>query len=193
MPRQPPNQTLQRTTGAVVAELDRCMSRFIMAAVLFLVFMVLAIISTAFVYFLLYGLIVWICSSFGLPSGYSWLPLAITIFVFIIGVTTAIRRRLPDLAQLSWDSGTQQESPSRVYIPGEGGRLWNVNPLGPQSIGSIASIGAGFLCLGPSLAITAIVTAMEEMKKSNNHQVSRRRPLSHRGCAAGGSHSIRFL
>jgi len=141
------------------------MSRYIIPVVLFLLFMALAIFCTAVVYLIFYGVVVWISSSFDLPARYSWVPLVVTSGVFLIAVVTTIRNRIPDLTRLSWDSGSSEESPSRISVRGKGGYLWNVNPLGPQSIGSIASIGAAFFCAGPSLAITAVVTVVDKWKK----------------------------
>jgi len=129
--------------------------------------MALAILCTAVVYLMLYGVVAWISWSFDLPARDSWVPLVVTGVVFLVALVTAIRNRLPDITHLSWDSGASEESPSRVFVPGEGGYLWNVNPLGPQSIGSIASIGAALFCAGPSLAITAVVTAVDEWKKTS--------------------------
>jgi len=127
--------------------------------------MILAIIVTTITYLMLYGVISFICSSFCLPEHYSWVPFAGTCMVFLIGLIMAIRDRLPDLTRIKWDSGTTQDCPSDVNCYGKGSHLWNMNPLRPQSVASIGLIGGAFLCAGPSLTISAFVTAIKELKK----------------------------
>lgn len=145
----------------------RKMNRIVIALVMFLVFMTLAVVTTAIGYAMVYGTIWFIGSSFGLPDRYSWVPTAGTCFVYLTSLVTAIRNRIPDITRLKWDSGTAQECPSQVYWPRRGGRLWNMNPLGPQSVASIGAIGGAILCAGPSLTITAFVTAAEELRKDS--------------------------
>lgn len=129
--------------------------------------MSLSVAWTAFTYFILYGVIVWIFSSFGILGRFPWGPLALTVFVFLVALLTTIRKRIPDLTAVSWDSATRDEAPSPVYIPSRGGRLWNVNPIGLQTMGSIAAIGSGLFCLGPSIAIMAITSLIEETRKNS--------------------------
>lgn len=147
------------------------MSRIGIAITLFLVFMLLAVITTAVTYAMVFGVIWFIGSSFGLLERYSWAPLAGTCLVFIMGIITAIRNRIPDITRLKWDSGTTQDCPSPVHFRGKGGRLWNMNPLGSQSVSSIGAIGGAMLCAGPSLAISAFVSAIEELRKGSQQNI----------------------
>lgn len=135
----------------------------------FLFFMTLAAACTAASYLILYGILAWTISSFDVLERFPWMPLAVTVLVFLVALITTIRRQIPDLTNLSWDSGTREETPSRISISRKGGRFWNMNPLGPQSFGSIAAIGAGFLCLGPSIAMAAVISTLEELR-SNRQQ-----------------------
>ena len=143
------------------------MSRFFCAASMFLFFGFLAVVCSALTYAILYAVAGLVVHAFGLSATWSWIPIAFTAFVFVVGVVAAVRRRLPEISRLRWDSGTVEDSPSRTRISGAGGQFWNVNPLGPQSLGSVASLGAIFLCLGPSLAITAVVSAAEEWNRKD--------------------------
>ena len=144
-----------------------------MTTTLTLLFMTLAVITTAVTYAIVYSVIWFIGFSFGLPERYSWVPAVGTGVVFLIGLSTAIRNRIPDITQLKWDSGAAQDCPSPIHWYGEGCRLWNMNPLGPQSVTSIGAIGGAFLCAGPSLAISAFVSAIEEIKKDSQQPLSR--------------------
>jgi hypothetical protein len=135
-----------------------------MAVALFLMFMFLAAVTTVTTYAMVYGVIWYIGSSFEIPDRYSWVPLAGTCIVFLMGLVTTIRNRMPDITSLKWDSGTTDDCPSKVYIPRKGGRLWNMNPLGPQSVLSIGAIGGAILCAGPSFAITAFSTAIAHLR-----------------------------
>jgi len=146
------------------------MKRMGMAIALFLMFTLLAAVTTAVTYAMVFGVIWFIGFSFRLPNRYSWVPLVGTCAVFVIGLVTAIRNRIPDIAGLKWDSGTPEGCPSKVDVWGGGGRMWNVNPLGAQSVSSIAAIGGAILCAGPSLAISAFVTAIEELRKDRQQQ-----------------------
>ncbi len=138
-----------------------------MATVLFLLFMVLAVMTTAITYAIVFGVIWWIGSALELPEHYHWVPSAGTGVVFLIALLAAIRNRIPDIARLKWDSGTTQDCPSPIHWYGRGGRLWNMNPLGPQSVASMGAIGGAVLCAGPSLAVSAFVSAIEELKKDS--------------------------
>jgi hypothetical protein len=137
------------------------------ALALFLMFAVMATFTTAITYAMVYGVIWYLGFSFGLPARYAWAPLVGTCVVFLIGLATALRNQIPDITRLKWDSGTTDDCPSRVSIPGEGGRLWNMNPLGPQSVASVGAIGGAILCAGPSLAISAFIVARGELKKDS--------------------------
>ena len=148
------------------------MINYIIILAVFLIFMSFAAACTAASYFILYGIMVWILSSFDVLERAPSAPLVVTILVFLVAVITTIRRRIPDLTRLSWDSGTREDAPSGVYIPGKGGRLWNMNPLGSQSISSLAAIGSGFFCLGPSIAMTALISTVEELR-TNSQQTGR--------------------
>jgi hypothetical protein len=143
------------------------MSRLFCAASMFLFFGALAMVCCFFTYGILFTVVNLTAHALGLPATWSWIPIGFTALVFLVAVVTAIRHRLPEISRLSWDSGTVEDSPSRSRISGAGGQYWNVNPLGPQSLGSIASLGAMFLCLGPSLAITAVISAAEEWKRKD--------------------------
>lgn len=134
---------------------------------LFAIFMLLSAFVTAVVYTIVYVVIFSIVLLLDPSNRYSWIPLVGTILVFLIGLITAIRNRTPDITSLEWDSGTIEDAPSRHYLPGKGGRLWNMNPCGPRSIGSIGAIGGAFLCYGQSLAVTAFVSAAEELRTSD--------------------------
>jgi hypothetical protein len=131
---------------------------------LFVIFAVLALVTTAVTYAMVYGVIWFISSLYGLPDRCSWVPSAGTGIVFLIGLATALRNQIPDITRIKWDSGTTENCPSTVSMHRKGGRLWNMNPLGPQSITSIASIGGAILCYGPSLAIVGILTIIEELR-----------------------------
>jgi len=136
------------------------MNRIGVALGVFLVFMLMSIVCTVVVYFMVFVVISRLASTCGLADGYSWLPLAGTILVFLVAVVTVIRNRAPEITRLKWDSGTSEDGPSQVSLHGWGGRFWNVNPLGPQSISSIGAIGGAILCAGPSLAVSAFVAAV---------------------------------
>ena len=143
------------------------MKRILTALMVFLLFMTLSVVTSFMTYFVVFGVIFFVAFTFHLSDNYSWLPLTGTCLVFVIGLVTAIRNRIPDITRLKWDSGTIQDCPSPVYIPRGGGRLWNMNPLGPQSVASIAAIGGAILCAGPSLAISAFISALEELRKDS--------------------------
>ena len=132
---------------------------------LFLFFLSIAFICTVIPYFLLYAMIRWIFSSFSLLDSFPWAPWVLTLFVFLVALITTIRKRIPDITNLNWDSGTIEDAPSRRSIPGYGGRMWNVNPIGFQSMGSMASLCAALLCFGPSLAMTSILMVLEDVQK----------------------------
>lgn len=148
------------------------MNKIAIAIAVFLLFMITAVITTAVTYAMVYGLIWFIGSSFGLPDRYSWVPMVGTGAVFVIGLLTAIRNRIPDITRLDWDSGTTQDCPSAIRWYRKGGRLWNMNPLGPLSVASIGAIGGAVLCAGPSLAVSAFISAIEELKKGSQRSVA---------------------
>ena len=134
------------------------------AITLFLVFMTAAVITTAITYAILYGAICFIGDLFGIPARYPWAPFAATCTVYLISLATVIRKRVPDITQLKWDSGSTEDCPSSVNINGSFGRLWNMNPLGPRSIGSMGAICTAFVCIGPFLAVSAFQSAIQELK-----------------------------
>lgn len=152
------------------------MKRISPALPLFAIFMLLSAFVTAVVYAIVYVVIYLIASLLGPLDRYLWIPPVGTILVFLIGLITAIRNRTPDITSLEWDSGTIEDSPSRHYLPGKGGRLWNVNPCGPRSIGSIGAIGGAFLSYGQSLAVTAFVAAAEEWRKNSQQSADGKTP-----------------
>lgn len=127
----------------------------------------LALVITAVVYVVLFGIFHWLADEFSLPDRFSWIPLAVTALFFLVAVITAVRDRLPDLQGLVWDSATSEDAPSRIQIEGYGGRFWNVNPLGHQTLKSTASVAAIILGFGPSLMISAIVAAIAELRGAN--------------------------
>jgi hypothetical protein len=129
-------------------------------------FMALALAVIALTYGIACAVLWLLGHSFGLPERYWWAPLAGTGLLLLIAVVTVVRKRIPDITRLKWDSGTIQDSPSRVGLIGFGGRLWNVNPVGPRSVASAGKIGGAFLCAGPSLAITALLMAADSLKRN---------------------------
>ncbi len=142
------------------------MKRLATAAALFLGLMFMAVIHTALVYSVVYGVAVLISYAFDLLSGHPWIPLATSVLVFLAGLVTAIRKRIPDLSHLSWDSGTAQECPSRVSLQGAGGYLWNMNPLGPRSAASIVAVCGALLCAGPALVVSAFAEVIDAIRES---------------------------
>jgi hypothetical protein len=143
------------------------MIRLLILLLSFLLFMSFAVVATGIVYLIVFLTMTWIFSSFAVFRPYPWAPWAGTAFLFVVALVTTIRRRIPDLSGLLWDSGTHGDAPSEFSVHGRGGHLWNVNPLGPQSVGSIAAIGAAILCLGPALAVNAIVAVLEEWREGH--------------------------
>ena len=125
----------------------------------------LGVLCTALVYTSLYVLVDLLWLALLGPDRFSWFPLAITILVFLASLVAVIRRRSPSLNDLQWDSATAVEkSPSQTGRPGKGGFMWNVNPLGPESMRSGVSILVGVFCFGPSLAATAVLSAAEDLR-----------------------------
>jgi hypothetical protein len=138
------------------------------AIMVFTIYMLLSIFATGLVYIGVFGLMLQLAMYLNLPHSLSWSPLAGTFLVFLIGVVTAIQKRIPEITNLKWDSGTTQDCPSKVYVPDGGGYLWNMNPLGPNSARSIVTLGGAILCFGPALAVAAFTNAVETLKDSAN-------------------------
>jgi hypothetical protein len=135
--------------------------RFLNAVIGFAMFFAIGLILTSMTYFCVFGLSTFVCHSAGILQRFPHAPLLITGFFFAASVFAAIRRQLPNITTLKWDSGTTQPSPSRVSLPGAGGRLWNVNPLGPNSIASIHSVLVACLVIGPCFMVIAFTTFIE--------------------------------
>jgi hypothetical protein len=145
------------------------MKRYFASLAIFAIFMALGCVATVVAYAAVLLVLWFILSQFGVSDLYWWTPLAGTGLVFFVALLTALRDRLPDITQLTWDSGTTEDAPSQFDYPGPLGRFWNVNPLGTQSVASIGAVGAVLLGMGPSLFITAFVCAIEEWTAHGEH------------------------
>jgi len=132
------------------------MNKFITASFLFLLFMLAGIICTAVTYAMVYVAACWACIGW-FEGNNVWLPAAIiTLVIFVVSLIASIRKKIVSVRRISWDSGFVMASTSSGK---------NANPLGPQSVASIAAIGAGFLCFGPGCVVAAFETARDELTK----------------------------
>lgn len=118
--------------------------------------MLMAIIGTAATYAMVYVAAWWTCV--GWVAGQdAWLPAAIiTLATFAVSLIASIRKKTVSVKRISWDSGFVMASPSSGK---------NANPLGPQSVASIAAIGAAILCFGPGCIVAAFEAARDELTK----------------------------
>ena len=126
------------------------------ALILFFMFMLMAIVSTAITYFVVYCMALYVCGSFfDIDVNHSWVPLAITLLFFVVSLIASIRKKVFSVKKLEWDSGL-------VMAPQSYWRA--INPLGPNSVKSIVAIVTGFFCFGPGCMVSAFVTAINEFK-----------------------------
>jgi len=130
------------------------MNRLFIALSLFVLFMLMAIISTAVTYWMVYVAACWACIGW-FEGNNVWFPAAIiTLVTFVVSLIASIRKKTVSINRISWDSGFVMASPSSGK---------NANPLGPQSVASIAAIGAGLLCFGPGCIVAAFEAARDEL------------------------------
>ena len=112
-------------------------------------------------------LFMWIVHIYDADEKYIWIAYVVSVAFFVIGCLLVYRNRSPRFSDISWDSGTSQDCPSDISIPGKGGSLWNVNPFGPQSANAIATLTLGVLCAGPAFFYAGFraVAGKEKEKK----------------------------
>ena len=133
------------------------MKRICIAVSLFVLFMLMAIIGTAVTYAMVYVAAWWACVGWVAVQDAWLLAALITMVTFVISLIASIRKKIVSVKRISWDSGFVMASTSSGK---------NANPLGPQSIASIAAIGASFLCFGPGCIVAAFETARDELAKA---------------------------
>jgi hypothetical protein len=141
--------------------------RYLAAAGYLIGFLLLAIICTAIPYGLLWVAIYVGSTSWGFSSHDTTIPNVAVAIIFAAALIDLFRGRRVDPTDLKWDSGTAESAPSRTSISGAGGSLWNMNPFGPNSILSTATVISAFLQWGPLLAIVGCKEACEQLKRKS--------------------------
>ena len=132
------------------------MKRLFIALTLFTLFMLMGIISTLVTYWMVYVAASWTCIGW-IKGPNAWMPAAIiTSIAFVVSLIASIRKKTVSVKRISWDSGFVMASSSSGK---------NANPLGPQSVASIAAIGAGILCFGPGCIVAAFEASRDELTK----------------------------
>jgi hypothetical protein len=105
-------------------------------------------------------------------AGFGWMGLDRPLFrhllalCFLVAATVSVIRQCRDYwTQLKWDTTDPDGRMSNVYIPGRGGYLWNMNPLGPQSMRSFAKIAAALLVVGPDCIVQGVLGLMRTTRQ----------------------------
>ena len=118
-----------------------------------------------FVHTLYWGTLLLVTSKFvGRPHN-MYIATALTVTAFIAGTYSAYKNTISSVDDLSWNSGTIQDAPSSIRVRGHGGYLWNINPLGFDSIGSMAKVLTIVLCLPMGIFFAILKAGLIEIRR----------------------------